>query len=271
VVYRLTPAGAYTVIHNFTSNPATLGSGPTGGLVQGSDGYLYGTTSIGGANGYGTIFKIKTNGSGFKVIHDFDKTDGALPNSTPMLHTNGIIYGLTQSGGTLDDGVLYSVDASLKPFASLFVIQSGKVGATTQILGQGFSTATGVLFGTGPGTSTATGDTYLTAKVVAGATTGKVTVQEPSGDLVTPQTFKVVPSITSFNPSSGTVGTSVVIKGMSLLQATAVKFGGVAATSLTVNSNTQVTATVPGGAVTGKITITTPGGTAASSTSFTVH
>jgi hypothetical protein len=50
-----------------------------------------------------------------------------------------------------------------------------------------------------------------------------------------------------------------------------VKFGGKAATTFTVNSDTQVTATVPTGAVTGKITITTPGGTATSSTSFTVN
>ena len=65
--------------------------------------------------------------------------------------------------------------------------------------------------------------------------------------------------------------TSVVIKGMSLLQATAVKFGGVAATAFSVNSNAQVTATVPTGAVTGKISITTLGGTAISSAGFTVN
>jgi hypothetical protein len=62
-----------------------------------------------------------------------------------------------------------------------------------------------------------------------------------------------------------------VITGTSLQQASAVKFGGKAATAFTVNSDTQVTATVPSGAVTGKIAITTPGGTATSSTSFTVN
>lgn len=271
VVYKLTPAGAYTVVHSFTSLPSTSGSLPTAGLVQGSDGNLYGTTSIGGLNGFGTIFRVRTTGAGFAVIHNFNKTDGNGPNSTPLLHTNAIIYGLTQSGGTTDNGVMYSVNASLQPFVSVFVIRSGKVGTTVQILGQGFSSATGVLFGTGPGTFTASSDTYMTAKVVAGATTGKVTVEEPTGNLLSPQNFKVVPSIVSFSPSSGPVGTSVVIKGMSLLQGTAVKFGGVAATVFTVDSNTQVTATVPSGAVTGKISITTPGGIANSSTNFTVN
>ncbi|MFN7994941.1 MAG: choice-of-anchor tandem repeat GloVer-containing protein [Bryobacteraceae bacterium] len=271
VVFKLTPAGIYTVLHSFTALPSTLGSQPMAGLVLGSDGFLYGTTSIGGAGGYGTIFRLKTNGANFAVIHDFTKVDGNGPNSTPLLHTNGKIYGMTMSGGTLNLGVLYSLDATLKPFASVFVTRSGKVGTTTQLLGQGFSTATGILFGAGAGTFTAVSDTYMTAKVAAGATTGLVTVKEPGGNLVSPLNFKVVPSVSSFSPSGGAVGTSVVIKGMSLLQATAVKFGGVAATSFTVNTNTQITATVPTGAVTGKITVITPGGTATSATNFTVQ
>jgi len=271
VVYRLTPAGVYKVLHNFASNPSTAGSVPTAGLVQGSDGYLYGTTSIGGANGYGTIFRITTTGTGFSVIHNFDKTDGTSPNSTPLLHTNGRIYGLTSSGGTLDDGVLYEVDAGLSPFASVFVNPSGKVGASVEILGQDFLSATGILFGTGSGTFTASSDTYMTAKIVAGATTGPVTVEEPGGNLVSQNSFKIVPAIASFSPPSGSVGTSVVITGMSLLQATAVRFGGVTSTTLKVNSNRQVTAVVPSGAMTGRITVTTPGGTASSSTSFTVN
>ena len=81
--------------------------------------------------------------------------------------------------------------------------------------------------------------------------------------------FKIVPQILSFSPSSGSVGTSVTITGVSLTQTQRVTFGGVAAT-FTVNSDSQVTATVPTGAVTGKISVTTQGGTAVSSTSFTV-
>ncbi|HTQ54952.1 MAG TPA: choice-of-anchor tandem repeat GloVer-containing protein [Bryobacteraceae bacterium] len=271
VVYRMTPAGAYKVLHNFVALPSTSGSIPTAGLVQGSDGYLYGVTSIGGLNGFGTIFRLKTNGSSYSVVYNFDKTDGATPYSTPMLHTNGIIYGLTQGGGTSDDGVLYAVNEKLTPFVSVFDAPSGRVGTSVEILGQGFSGATGVLFGAGPGTFTATSDTYMTANIVAGATTGSVTVKEAGGNLVSPQTFKIIPTISSFSPASGSVGSSVKIKGMSLLQATAVKFGGAAATVFTVDSNTQVTATVPSGAVTGKISISTPGGTANSSTSFTVN
>lgn len=78
------------------------------------------------------------------------------------------------------------------------------------------------------------------------------------------------PTITNFTPTSGQVGTSVVITGTRLTGATALKFGGVSATTFTVNSATQITATVPAGAVTGPIAVTTPGGTATSTTNFTV-
>jgi hypothetical protein len=66
------------------------------------------------------------------------------------------------------------------------------------------------------------------------------------------------------------VGTLVTITGVSLTQTTRVTFGGVAATSFTVNSDTQVTATVPTGAKTGKIAVTTSGGTAIGTGTFTV-
>jgi len=192
--------------------------------------------------------------------------------STPVLHTNGIIYGTTTHGGPTNVayGTLYSYNAGLKPFASLVIIWSGKVGTGVGIIGQGFTTATGVKFGTGPATYKVLSDNYMIAAPAAGATTGAVTILEPSGNLVTPQTFKVLPTISSFSPSAGPAGSSVVITGMSLSQATVVTIGGVKAT-FTVNSDTRVSAVVPTGAVTGKVKITTKGGAAASATNFTVQ
>jgi len=78
------------------------------------------------------------------------------------------------------------------------------------------------------------------------------------------------PAITSFSPSSGAVGTQVIITGNNFIGAAQVAFNGVAAGVFTVNSSTQITATVPTGATTGKITVTTPGGTATSNTDFIV-
>jgi len=94
-------------------------------------------------------------------------------------------------------------------------------------------------------------------------------VTTPGGVLTSNRKFLVIPQITSFAPISGPVGTKVAITGAGFTGTTKVTFGATA-TSFTVNSNTQVTATVPTGAVTGKISITTAGGTATSATVFTV-
>jgi uncharacterized repeat protein (TIGR03803 family) len=270
VVYKVTSAGVYTVLHNFDTNTRANGITPNTGLVQGSDGFLYGVTSGGGTALGGTIFKIKTDGTSFAVIHSFDVTHGSTPNSQPLLHTNGKIYGLTNAGGAHNDGVLYSLDAGLSTFVVPVGFNAAKVGQTVGILGQNLTTATQVMFGTGPGTFTISGNGFINAKPALGAKNGVITVKEPGGNQLSPAKFKIVPSITSFTPTSGPVGTPVVITGTSFTGATAVKFSGKAA-SFTVNSNTQVTATVPTGAVTGKISITTPGGTGTSTTTFTVE
>jgi uncharacterized repeat protein (TIGR03803 family) len=271
-VYRITTGGVYKVLHNFTVSGSTDGRTPYVGVIQGSDKFLYGVAEADGPGGLGTLFKVSTTGTGFAVVHSFATATGDTPQAALLAHTNGKIYGLTSHGGThTSDGVVYSLATGLKPFVNPVVLHSAKVGGTVEMLGQGFTTATGVSFGAGTGTFTAVSNTYMTAKPIAGALTGQITVQEPSGNLLTPLKVKIIPTITSFTPSSGPVGTQVVITGMSLTGATAVKFGGVAATVFTVNLNTKLTATVPSGAVTGKIQVVTPGGTANSATNFTVN
>ena len=79
------------------------------------------------------------------------------------------------------------------------------------------------------------------------------------------------PTVTSFAPRSGKVGDPVVISGTSFTGATVVKFGTTAASTFSVDSATQITATVPAGAGAGPISVTTPSGTEASPTSFIVR
>lgn len=176
---------------------------------------------------------------------------------------------MTGAGGNRNDGVVYSLDLGVSQFVKL-VLSSGKVGTTVEILGAGFNGATKVKFDGTTASFTVVSDTYLTAKVPAGATTGPVSVTTSAGTLTSSTTFRVIPKVVSFSPTSGTVGTQVVIKGNSFTGATAVTFGGVKATTFTVNSDAQITATVPTGAKTGKIAVTTPGGTGTSSGVFTV-
>jgi hypothetical protein len=79
-----------------------------------------------------------------------------------------------------------------------------------------------------------------------------------------------IPTISGFAPASGVVGDSITINGTNFISPSAVKFNGVSAT-FTVNSTTQIVATVPSGATTGPITVTTPSGTATSASNFTVN
>ena len=113
----------------------------------------------------------------------------------------------------------------------------------------------------------------ITLTVPAGATTGPIVVENGVGETATSAgVFTVVqpPSITSFSPASGAVGDSVTITGSHFSGVDHVAFHGTDAPSFTVNSDTQITVTVPTGATTGTITVTHGTNTATSATSFTV-
>jgi hypothetical protein len=85
-----------------------------------------------------------------------------------------------------------------------------------------------------------------------------------------PPAFAVTPSISSFTPDSGMVGDSVTISGTGFTGASDVSFNGTSAVAFSVDSDIQITATVPSGATTGAISVTNVDGTGMSSTNFTV-
>jgi hypothetical protein len=160
------------------------------------------------------------------------------------------------------------------PTVSSFSPTSGHVGDSVTITGTGFTGASAVAFnGTNASSFTVNSDTQITATVPSGATTGTLSVTTANGTGTSSGSFTVLPpapTITSFSPTSGPVGTSVVITGTNFTGASAVKFNATAASSFTVNSATQITAIVPSGATTGPISVTTSGGTGTSSSNFTV-
>jgi uncharacterized repeat protein (TIGR03803 family) len=83
------------------------GNSPYAGLVQADDGSLYGTTYQGGTNGYGTIFKLTTNGT-FTSLHSFTGTnDGAYPYAGLVQGADGNFYGTTFYGGTNGYGTVF--------------------------------------------------------------------------------------------------------------------------------------------------------------------
>jgi uncharacterized repeat protein (TIGR03803 family) len=107
VAFRLTPAGAETVLHAFAGgNDGIL---PVS-LIQGTDGNFYGTTIYGGSSKNGTVFKIAAAGTE-TVLHSFTGgADGALPQQTQLLEgSDGNFYGVTPFGGSGSLGVAYKI------------------------------------------------------------------------------------------------------------------------------------------------------------------
>ncbi len=78
---------------------APLGSAPLGGLVQGIDGNLYGTTELGGSSNAGTIFGVDTNGNLFNVYSFKGGTNGADPVGSLIQGADGALCGTTLVGG----------------------------------------------------------------------------------------------------------------------------------------------------------------------------
>ncbi len=109
-----TDGSGYEVIFYFNNNePVMSGTFPRGDLIDGADGFLYGTLMQGGSAGQGTLFKIKSDGSSFSKIIEFDGANyGSSPASTLTRGTDGKLYGMTQGGGINNQGTIYSVNTN---------------------------------------------------------------------------------------------------------------------------------------------------------------
>ena len=172
--------------------------------------------------------------------------------------------------------VLPAPAAWAAPTISDFSPKSGPVGTTVVITGTNFTGATEVTFwpNRSDPTFVVNGPTQITAHVPANAHTGPISVTTVEGTATSTDDFVVTdtsgPSISSFSPTSGPVGTLVTINGSNFTGATAVKFGNRAAASFTVDSSTKIFATVADGTQTGPVQVTTPDGTATSARDFVV-
>jgi large repetitive protein len=253
-----------------TMLPADAGAPPSiSGFNPGSGSVGTGVT-ITGANFLGTT-KVKFN-STLAVGFIVDVSGTQITTTVPSGASTGPITVRT-SQGTAVSAASFVLTGG--PTISGFSPSSGPVGTSVSINGTNLNGATSVTFdGTNAAGFSVNGSgTQINATVPGGATTGKIKVTTPSGTATSATHFVVTssagPTITSFNPTFGPVGTSVTINGSHFTGVTQVKFHGVVA-SFSFGSDTRVTATVPPGATTGKITLMTPAGSASSPTAFQV-
>jgi len=138
--------GQLTVLYSFDG---TKGKAPVGGVIQGSDGNLYGTTEAGGSGNFGALFKITTNGA-FTGLNSFKKTNGSSPECALAQGSDLNYYGTTLKGGTNNHGVVFKMtpagglttfvtftgDNGSAPYAGLVLGSDGFFYGTTSSGGQ---------------------------------------------------------------------------------------------------------------------------------------
>jgi uncharacterized repeat protein (TIGR03803 family) len=196
-VFQITPGGTLTTLYSFCAQTnCSDGQNPFGGLVQASDGNLYGTTSGGGANGQGSIFKISSTGSLTTLYSFCSQTgcpDGATPESTLIQATNGALYGTTVSGGANGSGgVVFSLSVGLGPFVKVQP-NIGVAGELVEIQGADLTGATKVTFGGVAAKFSLASSSLIAVTVPTGAPSGYVEVVTPSGTLKSNLPFEVWP------------------------------------------------------------------------------
>ena len=125
-IFRVSPSGLLTTLYSFCSAAnCDDGSLPYAGLILGSDGNFYGTTSQGGSFGWGTIFKF-TPGGVLVTLHSFSLVDGAGPEASLVQANDGSFYGTTNFGGLTNGGTVFNISRT-GAFKSLYTFD-GTVG-----------------------------------------------------------------------------------------------------------------------------------------------
>ncbi len=153
----------YSVLHHF--DRPTEGACPAGGLIQGTNGALFGTALDGGTNGFGTVFTLRTDSSGFSVLHHFSglNGDGSHPQSGLILGSDGRLYGTTSEGGSNDWGTVFGLNEDGSVFTVLRDFPGTNITEITPVA-RLFEGSDGMLYGTTSATTNAAGTIFRLAK-----------------------------------------------------------------------------------------------------------
>ena len=227
-------ANAYT----YMPGPAITSVSPNKGPVSG------GTTVILTGSHFSGASAVSIDGAVASFTVDSD-TQITVVTAAAIQGTVDVQV-VTQYGtGIKTGGFTYLAPPAIDSISPVSGPMAG--GNAVTITGQNLAYATSVIFGTAPASSfTVVSNTQITAAAPANAAgTVNITVMTPGGsDDFGPYTYKLPPVITSLSPDKGTTsgGSTVFISGEGFTGATAVSFGGKAAYSFTVNSDTQIRA-----------------------------
>ncbi|MGA7797753.1 MAG: IPT/TIG domain-containing protein, partial [Methanoregula sp.] len=256
----------FQILNPLFTPPTVTGISPTAGPIVGGT-----TVTITGININGaTTVKFGTTAATLYTVNSANSITATAPAGS----AGSVDITITTRGGTSAKSSADQYTFAAFPTITGISPTAGPIvgGTSLTITGTSFTGATSVTIGGKPASSfKVTSATTITATAPAGSVGAvDVTVTAPGGTATGTgaYTYAAVPTVTGISPAAGPTvgGTSVTITGTSLTGATAVSFGGAAATQVTVVNATAVTATTPAHAAgTVDITVTTPGGTSAKS------
>jgi uncharacterized repeat protein (TIGR03803 family) len=297
-IFKITPRGTLTTLHNFCSQTNCAdGDQPVAGLVQGTDGRFYGTTFA------GTIFHI-TAGGALTTIFTFDGTNGLYPEATLVQGADGEFYGTTHEGGTIEcaNGIGCGTVFKITPEGALTTLynfcsqqncadgsrpQAGLIqGTDGNFYGATFEAGAndaGTVFSITPGGALIALHSFCSQSNCADGgnpfagllqdTNGTfygTTLDGGTGNLGTVFSLSVgLAPFVETNPGADRVGARIGILGSDLTGATSVTFSG-KQSEFKVVSKTLIVAKVPTGATTGTVKVVIPGGTLSSNVPFHV-
>ena len=221
-IFRVSLEGIYEEVYLFTGGDD--GSRPLAGLLLGSDGNLYGTTSQGGAEGNGTVFRYDPVADTLTTLCTFGglgSGDASFPFAKLIEGADGSLYGTAVQGGVHNRGTVFRV----RPTGEESVVHSFGSGGD-----DGIEPDAGVILAS---------DAHLYGVTVAGGEYGGGALYRIDPDAVL--------SVESLNPSSGPSagGTSVTISGGVFVPGATVSFGTTASPNATVVGDDEIDATSP--------------------------
>jgi uncharacterized repeat protein (TIGR03803 family) len=123
-------AGSGTITTLATFNGSD-GAAPDGGVIEGSNGNLLGTTTRGGPNGDGTVFELPANSGTITDLASFDSTNGSIPNGAVFEDSSGNLFGTTLLGGVNGDGTLFELAAGSGTITTLASFDGATNGANS--------------------------------------------------------------------------------------------------------------------------------------------
>jgi uncharacterized repeat protein (TIGR03803 family) len=168
-VFAINTSGmGFTTLYSFSAAPTNSsglntnsdGAGPNGLILSGNT--LYGTVYGGGANGFGTVFAVNTNGTGFTTLYSFSaaptnssglntNSDGAYPNASLIISGN-TLYGTTYSGGADGNGTVFAINTTGTGFTTLHGFSATRNGTNSDGAGpNGLILSGNTLYGTAIG------------------------------------------------------------------------------------------------------------------------